>query len=251
MSQDTGTTQQDHSPRVQAAGRTHRGLVRNGNEDNFVCADRVWAVADGVGGHPAGEVASQLALQPLAELDGRDDDGDLASALAEAVHEANRIIFADAEANPERTGMATTLTAAALTEEGLHLAHVGDSRGYLLRRHEGLQRLTRDHTQVEEAMAAGVLTPEQAAVHPARHMLTRIVGDESEIEVDTMTVDDLGAGDRLLLCTDGLTEAVDEPMIARRLGDCTDPGDCADTLVQAALERGAPDNVTVVVVLFD
>lgn len=237
-------------PALQAAGRTHQGLVRPGNEDSFICGERVFAVADGVGGHPAGDVASALALEPLAGLDGSLDevDGGVGAALADAVRAANRRVHEDAAAHPERMGMATTLTAAAVADGTAHLAHVGDSRAYLLRPGEGLQRLTVDHTPVEQAVVAGELSPEEAELHPLRHTLDRVLGTEPDIDVDTPEPLALASDDRLLLCSDGLTEAVSEQEIARLLETAGDPERTADSLVQAALAGGAPDNVTVVVV---
>jgi protein phosphatase len=234
-------------PALQAAGRTHQGLVRPGNEDSFVCGDRVFAVADGVGGHPAGEVASALALEPLVELDER-AEGDIRAALADAVREANRRVHQDAAAHPERTGMATTLTAAAVAEGAVQLAHVGDSRAYLLRPGEGLRRLTVDHTPVEQAVVAGELSPEEADLHPLRHTLDRVLGTGPEIGVDVPEPLALASGDRLLLCSDGLTEATSEREIAGVLESSDDPESAAEGLVQAALAGGGPDNITVVVV---
>lgn len=241
----------DREAALRAAARTHPGLVRPSNEDNFVCGRRVFAVADGVGGHPAGEVASALALEPVAELDDRADlsGSDLGTALADAVQAGNRRVYDDAEAKPERSGMGTTLTAAAVGDGRAYLAHVGDSRAFLLRQGEpGLHRLTVDHTPVEQAMLAGQLSPEEADLHPMRHMLDRVVGTEPEVAVDVADPVALTAGDRLLLCSDGLTEAASQEEIARLLTESVDPETTADALVRAALAGGAPDNVTVVVV---
>lgn len=241
----------DQGSALEAAGRTHQGLVRPGNEDSFVCGRWVFAVADGVGGHPAGEVASPLALEPVAELDDRADlsDHDVGAALADAVQAGNRRVYEEGEANPERSGMGTTLTAAAIAGGQAHLAHVGDSRAYLLRPGAtGLHRLTVDHTPVEQAMLDGELSPEEAELHPMRHMLDRIVGAEPEVAVDVADPVALTAGDRLLLCSDGLTEAVSHDEIARLLAEAGDPETTADALVRAALAGGGPDNVTVVVV---
>ena len=130
-------------------GATHQGLVRPGNEDSFLCGERVLAVADGLGGHVAGEVASALALEPLAALDGRAAGcAEVVAALPQAVQEGNAAVLADAEAHPERHGMGTTLTAAVVCEGAAHLAHVGDSRAYLTRPDEGRRQLTPDHTPV-------------------------------------------------------------------------------------------------------
>lgn len=248
---NTSASSTDPGAALRAAARTHQGLLRDGNEDSFVCGRRVFAVADGVGGHPAGEVASALALEALAELDERADltGSDLGAALADAVRAGNRRVYEEAEANPERSGMGTTLTAAAVGDGRVFLAHVGDSRAYLLRHDEAeLHRLTVDHTPVEQAMMAGELSPHEAEHHPMRHMLERVVGTEPEITVDVADPVALTGGDRLLVCSDGLTEAAGEDEIARLLAESDDPESTADALIDAALAGGGPDNVTVVVV---
>jgi PPM family protein phosphatase len=233
---------------VTAHGTTHRGLVRPGNEDSFYCGRRVLAVADGLGGHAAGEIASALAIGPLEALDGREYAcADLAAALAAAVREGNAAVYRDAEAHPDHHGMGTTVTAAVVCDGRAHLAHVGDSRAYLLRPGGDLRQLTTDHGPVAEAVAAGLLTPEQAAVHPERSLLSRVVGLEPDVTVDVYDPVGLGAGDRLLLCSDGLTEALAEADIARILAADEDPAGVCDALVDATLAAGAPDNVTVVV----
>lgn len=245
------TSSADRESAPQAAGRTHQGLVRPANEDSFLCGRRVFAVADGVGGHPAGDVASALVLEPLAELDDdRLSADDLGAALSDAVRAGNRRVHDEAKANPERSGMGTTLTAAAIVDGQVCLAHVGDSRAYLLRGGEAeeLQRLTADHTPVEEAMRAGELSPEEAELHPMRHMLDRVVGTEPDVSVDSPDAVTLTPGDRLLLCSDGLTEAVGHDEIAQLLADSGDVEATAEALVRAALAGGGPDNVTVVVV---
>lgn len=234
---------------LDAAGRTHRGLVRPSNEDSVWCGRRVFAVADGVGGHPAGDVASALVLEPLVALDEGDDPDDVvAGSLADAVRDGNRRVHDDAAANPERTGMGTTLTAAAVASRHVTLAHVGDSRAYRWRPGRGLERLTADHTPVEEAVLAGEIGAEEAEVLPQRHTLTRVVGVEPDVEIDTPEPVALAPGERLLLCSDGLTEAVTADAIAGILEQADDADAAADALVEAALSGGAPDNVTVVVV---
>ncbi|MDQ3972837.1 MAG: Stp1/IreP family PP2C-type Ser/Thr phosphatase [Actinomycetota bacterium] len=235
--------------RIVADGASDVGQVRSNNEDGFHCGRTVFAVADGLGGHAAGEVASALAIEQVAEAEGADFDSEqaAAAALSEAVQDANRAVLEDARATPEHAGMGTTLTAAVRWVDTLVLAHVGDSRAYLLRHGERLRRLTTDHNAAEEAVQAGYLTREQAARHPERHSLTRVVGLEPDIPVDTPDPVALRPGDRVLLCSDGLTEVVGDDDIAELLAGADDPRAACEALIEATLERGAPDNVTVVV----
>lgn len=216
------------------------------------CGEAVFAVADGLGGHAAGEVASALALEPLADVDPAACEGveALQETLAEAVREANRTVHAAARKDPDKAGMGTTLTATAVYGKQLVLAHVGDSRAYFLRDGD-LWQLTTDHTAAQEAVDAGYLTAEQAAQRPERHMLARAVGLDSEVTVDTPPAEVLRSGDRLLLCSDGLIDPVPDEAIAAILKDHPDPRQACDALVQAALDGGGPDNVTVVVVRVD
>lgn len=239
-------------PRLSAHAATHVGLVRTGNEDSVHCGETVFAVADGLGGHAAGEVASSLAMESLAAVDPTacEGVGALQQALAEAVREANRVVHAAAREDPAKAGMGTTVTAAAVAGDQLVLAHAGDSRAYLLR--DGvLWQLTTDHTAAQEAVDAGYLTPEEAAQRPERHVLARAVGLEEEVAVDTPPPETVQPGDRMLLCSDGLIDPVDEQAIATILDGHPDPQEACDALVQAALDGGGPDNVTVLVVRVD
>jgi protein phosphatase len=209
----------------------------------------VFAVADGLGGHQGGEVASAMAVEPLAALDGRAfaDAGQAAGALAEAIGEANLAILRRARSDPELWGMGTTVTAAAVAgDRVLQLAHVGDSRAYLLRADAPLRQLTTDHTVVQEAVARGLLTRQQAAVHPQRGVVTRAVGLDPKVPVDLPEPLELEPGDQVLLCTDGLTEVVDDDRIAAVLISQADGDDACRALIAAANQGGGPDNVTVV-----
>lgn len=229
-------------------GVTHQGLVRPANEDHFVCGARVLAVGDGLGGHVAGDVASRLALEPVAALDTPEATcAELVSALPDAVRAGNEAVLADATANPARRGMGTTVTAAVVCDGNVHLAHVGDSRAYRLRPGEGLRQLTMDHTPVGEAVRAGLLDPEEAAGHPSGSVLSRAIGLEPDVEIDVLEPVPLEPGDRLLLCSDGLTAVVADAGIARLLADADGPVQACEALVDATLAAGAPDNVTVVV----
>jgi serine/threonine protein phosphatase PrpC len=226
------------------------GRMRSGNEDSYFCGQTVFAVADGLGGHQGGEVASAAAVEPLARLDGRQftDPGEAAEALATAIREANEAILDRAAGDPALYGMGTTVTAAAVAGDGhIQLAHVGDSRAYLLR--EGaLDQLTTDHTVVGELVRRGRLTPEQAAIHPERSILTRAVGLDPRVPVDLPDPLELRPGDQLLLCSDGLTEAVDDDQIAELLSATPDGNAACRSLIDAANDAGGPDNITVVLV---
>ena len=226
------------------------GRMRSGNEDSYFCGQTVFAVADGLGGHQGGEVASATAVEPLAHLDGREfpDPGEAAEALATAIREANQAILDRAAGDPALYGMGTTVTAAAIAGDGhIQLAHVGDSRAYLLR-DGALDQLTTDHTVVGELVRRGRLTSEQAAIHPERSILTRAVGLDPRVPVDLPDPLELRSGDQLLLCSDGLTEAVGGDRIAALLSAAPDGHAACRSLIDAANDAGGPDNITVVLV---
>ncbi len=224
--------------------RTDTGHQRATNEDSHLERAPVFVVADGMGGAQAGEVASQLAVTQFAdELPGR--EGDLAEQrLALAVRKANAEIHALSESDVRRAGMGTTLTAAYVGRGGVSFAHVGDSRAYRLR-HGELERITEDHSLVEELLRQGRLTEEEAEEHPQRSIITRALGPEPDVEVDTVTVA-AEDGDVYLLCSDGLTSMVGEATIGEILRGAPNITTAAERLVAAALEAGGRDNVTVV-----
>jgi PPM family protein phosphatase len=235
--------------RLSSFAGTDVGRLRSGNEDSHLRGRTVFAVADGLGGHQGGEVASAMAVEPLAALDGHAfaDAREAAEALAEAIREANLAILRRARSDPELWGMGTTVTAAAVAgDRVLQLAHVGDSRAYLLRAGAPLRQLTTDHTVVQEAVARGLLTRQQAAVHPQRGVVTRAVGLDPQVPVDLPEPLELEPGDQVLLCTDGLTEVVDDEPIAAVLASQADGDDACSALIAAANQGGGPDNVTVV-----
>ena len=235
--------------RLSSFARTDVGRARSGNEDSHLRGRTVFAVADGLGGHRGGEVASAMAVEPLAALDGHAfaDAQRAAEALAEAIREANLAILRRARSDPELWGMGTTVSAAAVAgDRVLQLAHVGDSRAYLLRAGAPLRQLTTDHTVVQEAVARGMLTRQQAAVHPQRGVVTRAVGLDPQVPVDLPEPLELEAGDQVLLCTDGLTEVVGDERIAAVLVSQADGDDACRALIAAANQGGGPDNVTVV-----
>lgn len=224
--------------------KSDTGLARRANEDNFFVRAPLFVVADGMGGAQAGEVASRVAAEAFAA--GLPDDGSPEERLARRVLEANARIHRLSREDRERAGMGTTLTAAYVTEEEIALAHVGDSRAYLFRDGE-LTRLTRDHSLVDELVRRGKLTEEEAAEHPQRSIITRALGPEPDVEVDTRTYR-AQDGDVLLLCSDGLTSMISEQRIAELLAAAGDLGEAGRTLVDAANDAGGRDNITVVLV---
>jgi len=222
--------------------------MREGNEDSYLAAGPLAAVADGMGGHRAGEVASATAMEQLRFLrDGGPwlDDRAAGEALKRAVAEANRRIRDLAATDKALEGMGTTITALLEDRDSIHLAHVGDSRAYLLR-HGELSSLTEDHTLVQELVRQGRLRPEDAERHPQRSIITRALGVDADVEIDTATYK-IVPGDRLLLCTDGLSGVVDQARIRNVLLRVPDPQQAAEKLVAMANEAGGPDNITVIV----
>jgi serine/threonine protein phosphatase PrpC len=232
------------SLRLRTGVVTDLGLIRSNNEDAVHVGTRLLAVADGIGGAPAGELASDIVIRTLRGLDDAPADADPEEALRAALDDANRQIGEAAEADPARQGMGTTVTALLVTGDRLALLHVGDSRGYLLR--DGrLARLTRDDTFVQELVDRGLISAEEARDHPQRSIITQAVqGGEFAATVTLLTPQ---AGDRYLLCSDGLSDYVVDDAIERAMALCPEPQLCAERLVRLALRAGAPDNVTVVV----
>ena len=233
------------------AEATDTGLVRQSNQDAVYVDDSLAIVADGMGGHAAGEVASEMTIQLLREGFRRDST---VEGLYNAINAANVSILNDARDNPNHFGMGTTVIALGLTvdDEGVSsptLCHVGDSRAYQLR-DGALRLLTEDHSVAEEWVRMGRLTPEEAAVHPRRHQLTRGVGVEDAIAVDVMTVH-AQTGDRLLLCSDGLSNELDNDTLARLSSAPFTLEESVTQLVNAAKETGGRDNITAVLIEFD
>ena len=217
------------------------GRQRRGNEDSFFVRSPLFVVADGMGGAQAGEVASRMAVEAF---DPGLPDGPTPQVLATLIEEANRRIHRTSVEDEGRQGMGTTVTAAYVGEADVTIAHVGDSRAYLLRRGE-LTRLTQDHSLVGELVARGKLTEEQAETHPQRNVITRSVGPEPEVQVDTETYP-AQAGDVFLVCSDGLTTMVPERLLASVLTDAPSLSDAGRRLISAANEAGGRDNITVV-----
>jgi PPM family protein phosphatase len=227
---------------VEEAHRTDTGRQRNANEDAFYARAPVFAVADGMGGAQAGEVASRVAAAAFESAGDHDDAPE--RYLARVVTEANERIHELAQSDASRSGMGTTLTAALIRDDEVSLAHVGDSRAYVLRDGE-LKRLTSDHSLVEELRRQGRLTEAQAEEHPQRSIITRALGPEPDVEVDTMTVP-ARPGDVFVLCSDGLTTMVPEARIARILERSKSLDSAVSRLVREANEGGGRDNITVV-----
>lgn len=227
---------------IEEAGMTDVGRQRTGNEDSFFESPPVFCVADGMGGARAGEVASRIAIETLA--DGVAPDSGTETHLAETARAANRKIHELGETDESLRGMGTTFTAALVEDGAVVVGHVGDSRLYRLRDGE-LDQLTRDHSLVEELVRRGELEPDEAASHPQRAILTRALGPDADVEVETFTCP-AKEGDVYLLCSDGLTTMLDATEIADivRAGDSLDA--TAAALVGAANEAGGRDNITVV-----
>ncbi|MBS4103822.1 PP2C family protein-serine/threonine phosphatase [Tsukamurella paurometabola] len=227
------------------AARSDRGLVRSNNEDSVYAGARLLALADGMGGHAAGEVASQLMINALAPLDDDEPSGDLLDTLEEAMVAGNETIAEQVAEDPELDGMGTTLTAILFAGSKLGLIHVGDSRGYLLRDGQ-LTRITKDDTFVQTLVDEGRITAEQAHTHPQRSLIMKaLTGHEVE---PTLTLREAKAGDVYLLCSDGLSDVVSDETIGDTLElAAEDVSAAADRLIELALRSGGPDNVTVVV----
>jgi protein phosphatase len=224
------------------ATSTHIGLVRHGNEDAALAQPPLFAVADGMGGALAGDVASGIAIEALADFASRPDAGP--SDLTALVTTVNREILDQANSGTGRSGMGTTLTAAIVAADAIDLVHVGDSRAYRLRGGR-LEQLTEDHSLVGEMVRKGELTDAEALVHPQRSIITRALGVESEVESDSYHVE-LEPGDLFLLCSDGLYSMVTADAIAEILTRSSDLEAAAAALVEAANASGGADNVTVV-----
>ncbi len=232
--------------------KTHKGNVRNINEDACYIPQRakgIYAiVADGMGGHNAGEVASRIVVDTFKlYLKGMKPQHVTEDVLQSAFSAANERVLADAEKNPGRSGMGSTATAAVFFGSHAMIGHVGDSRAYLY--HEGvLKQITQDHSYVQMLLNLGYISPQQAAGHPQKNIITRAVGTDAQLKADIFHAD-LCSGDCLLLCTDGLNTMVSDKRIAEILGGGYK--EAAERLVNAALEGGGVDNVTVVLAVKD
>lgn len=232
------------------AARTDIGKMREVNEDSFMAEDLLFAVADGMGGHNAGEIASSLALEILKSVFGDPDPGsadmDILDGLKTAVSEANSAVFAASARKEAYFGMGTTMTAAYFNNKAVYIAHVGDSRAYLMKSGE-LTQLTHDHTLVNEMIIRGELDEELARVHPLRHVITRALGTFSSVAVD-LEKTSVENGDLVLLCSDGLSSKLDAEKIAAIIRKNKEIDKAADELVSEALAAGGEDNITVILI---
>jgi protein phosphatase len=226
------------------SARSDRGLVRQNNQDAVYAGPRLLALADGMGGHAAGEVASSLVISALAPLDDDDPGDDLLRELHTATVEGNAAIHRHVLEAPDLEGMGTTLTAILFKGSRLGLVHIGDSRAYQLR--DGmLTQITKDDTFVQSLIDEGRITEEEAHTHPQRSLLLRaITGQDVE---PSLTVREARPGDRYLLCSDGLSGVVSDETLAHTLSTYSDPRECADRLIDLALRGGGPDNITCIV----
>lgn len=240
--------------RFTCAARTDVGIVRSGNEDNYLMlADRgLFVVADGMGGHAAGEVASEMAVRIVADeigsLRGLDDQ-QAGERVRGSIRAANSAIFGRTLAEHDKRGMGTTVTLLALLPQRYLIGQVGDSRAYLVRERQMLQ-LTKDHSYVQEQVDAGLLTPEQARVHPYSNVITRCVGASNEVVAD-IYFGALRKGDVLLLASDGLTGMLEDEQLARIIESEGGPQHWVDRMITEANRRGGLDNITVIAVRID
>ena len=226
------------------AAQSDRGLIRDGNQDSVYAGPRLLAVADGMGGMAAGDVASNIVIAAMAPLD-EDVPGDaLVDALRHAVGTANQQLRDTVDANPHLEGMGTTLTAVLFSGSKIGMVHIGDSRAYLLRQGEFAQ-ITKDDTYVQMLVDEGRISPEEASSHPQRSLLTRAL-DGRDIDPE-YSVRQVLKGDRYLICSDGLSGVVSAETIGESMRDIPDPQACVERLVQLALRGGGPDNITVVI----
>lgn len=225
------------------AGTTHAGRKRRRNEDAYVVAPPLFAVADGVGGAQAGEIASSLAAAAVQELEGSVDSGE--RRVAELIGEANRRVYERSSEDEAVSGMGTTMTVALLEDAEVAIGHVGDSRAYLIRGAD-LEQLTEDHSLVAELVRSGKLSPQEAESHPQRSVITRALGNDPDVDVDAFTVESR-AGDVFLLCSDGLTTMVSDETIQQAVEEHRGRLDkAAKELVKLANKAGGEDNITIV-----
>ncbi|MGF1603611.1 MAG: Stp1/IreP family PP2C-type Ser/Thr phosphatase [Thermosynechococcaceae cyanobacterium] len=235
------------------SGLSDQGLVRSANQDSYYIDDpegRFFVVADGMGGHAGGEVASQIATEAVQRYLCEHWGTEPPTLLKEMLLEANQHILENQREHPERSDMGTTVVVVIFPEaDQPWCVHVGDSRLYRFRDQQ-LAQMSEDHTWISQAVNSGLLTSDQARVHPWRHVLAQCLGREELNQIDINPLD-IQTGDRLLLCSDGLTEELSDDLIASYLGSDYTCDQAADALVEAAKEKGGQDNITVVIIEID
>ncbi len=228
---------------MKVAGRTDRGKVREINEDAFGYRDNLFVVADGMGGHQAGEVASAIAVETILKID---LTSEIKTTLQKALEDANQAILNRAGHNKELSGMGTTVAVLYVGMERAYVIHIGDSRVYYLSGNN-LKQLTSDHSLVNELVKTGEITVEEAKSHPQRNILTRALGSNETLETEVIDIE-ANKGDKFLLCSDGLTNAVPEALIKERMIREDDPEIIVNQLINSANELGGADNITVILV---
>jgi len=240
---------------LKTAYKTDVGRVRSVNEDRVVVRDGVAGgmlaiIADGMGGHQAGDTASQITIElverSLLRIEGELDDAEREARLVDAIREANAKVFEVASGKEHYRGMGTTVTAALADASRVLIGHIGDSRAYYINHHRFAQ-VTEDHTLVNELVKSGQLTPDEAAVHPRRHVITRALGTEADVDVDLAYVP-WSPGDMLLLCSDGLSNLVPDAELSRTLRGEGTLDEKVERLVDYALNAGGDDNISVVLI---
>jgi len=236
---------------IMASGNTHKGLVRHNNEDAYgIYPDlSLYIVADGLGGHAGGEVASRIAVEAIKECIASTDNGSLKikNSVITAIKEANIKIILEAGKEKNLHGMGTTVAVVMKGDDTAIVAHVGDSRVYLVRG-DVITRITKDHTVVEEYVRLGLLTPQDAFYHPSKHMLSRALGTSNDVDVDITEIQ-FQAGDTLILCTDGLTNMVSDKEISNIILELSpSPEKITDELIALANKNGGIDNITVITI---
>ncbi len=242
---EASTGQVRMSLSLRFAAGSHKGMIREGNEDSGYAGPRLLAIADGMGGQAAGEVASSEVISALVQLDDDVPGSDMLTALSTAVQRANDQLRVMVEEDPQLEGMGTTLTALLWTGQRLGLVHVGDSRAYLLR--DGvLTQITQDHTWVQRLVDEGRITEEEATTHPQRSLLMRALGSGDIVEPD-LSIREVRVGDRYLICSDGLSGVVSHQTLEETLADYHGPRETVASLIQLALRGGGPDNITCIV----
>lgn len=228
---------------MKVAGRTDRGKVRELNEDTFGYHDNLFVVADGMGGHQAGEVASAIAVETILKADLA---GDIKTALQKTLETANQAILKEAAEKNELNGMGTTVAVLYLESERAYVTHIGDSRVYYLSGND-LKQLTCDHSLVFELVKSGEITVEEAKIHPQRNILTRALGSNETLETEIIEIP-VTPGDKFLLCSDGLTNSISEALIKELMSREEDLESIVDHMISTANELGGSDNITVILV---